>query len=242
MMAALLLAGQISAGAVVARAKEVDLQIQDLTARAHMAITSEGKTKERLFELKLLRDGVDYRAVITLIEPPEMAGTRFLIDARRGKRNRQWAYFPDLDLVREIAGRNQEDPFLGSDITYADLAGGAHIDDLVHRIVGEEVVDGAPCYLMEGIPRHDAGYGKLRGWVRKDSFVTVRAVFFDEDNEPLKEASLGDIRELDGVPLAHRIDMRSLIEDSRTLLTFEDVRINQSLDRELFTESALGTR
>jgi outer membrane lipoprotein-sorting protein len=242
MMEVVLLVGQLSAGAIVARAKEVDLQIQDLTARAHMEIISEGKTKERIFDLKLLRDGVNYRAVITLVEPPEMAGTRFLVVAERGKRNRQWAYFPDLDLARSIAGRDQDDRFLGSDITYADLAGGAHLDDLVHRLVGEEDVDAAPCYMMEGVPRHEAGYGKLRGWVRKDNFVTVRAVFFDKDKEPLKEALLGEIRELDGVPLAHRIEMRSLVEDRRTLLTFEDVRINQRLDPDLFTASALGAK
>jgi outer membrane lipoprotein-sorting protein len=239
MIAALLLAGQLSAGAVVAYTKEVDLQIRDLTARAHMEVTSRGETKERIFDLMLRREGVNYRAVITLVEPPEMAGTRFLIVSERGKRNRQWAYFPDLDLVRSIAGRDQEDPFLGSDITYADLAGGAHLDDLVHRLVGEEDVDGASCYLMEGVPRHKTSYGKLRGWVRKDNFVTVRAIFFDSDKEPLKEAHLGEILEVGGVPLAHRIGMRSLVNDSHTVLKLIDVRINRDLSSELFTESAL---
>jgi outer membrane lipoprotein-sorting protein len=242
MMVVVLLVAQLSAGAIVAHVKEVDLQIQDLSARATMEITSQGKTKERIFDLRLLRDGVNYRAVITLVEPAEMAGTRFLIVAERGKRNRQWAYFPDLDIVRSIAGRDQEDRFLGSDITYADLAGGAHLDDLVHRLVGEEDVDAAACYVMEGVPRHKASYGKLQGWVRKDSFVTVRAVFFDHNEAPLKEAHLGDIRELDRVPFAHRIEVRSLVEDSHTLLMLKDVRINQGLGPELFTESALGAK
>jgi len=235
----LLLAAQLSAGAIVAHAKEVDLRIQDLTARAHMEVASQGETKERVFDLMLRREGVNYRAVISLVEPQEMAGLRFLIVAERGKRNRQWAYFPDLDLVRTIAGRDQEDPFLGSDVTYADLSGGAHLDDLVHRLVGEEAVDGSTCYLMEGVPRHKTGYGKLRGWVRKDNFVTVRAVFFDNNKAPLKEAYLSDILELDGVPLAHRIEIRSLTTDSHTRLVLKDVKINRALPFELFTESAL---
>lgn len=235
----LLLAAQLSAGAIVAHAKEVDLRIQDLTARAHMEVASQGETKERVFDLMLRREGVNYRAVISLVEPQEMAGLRFLIVAERGKRNRQWAYFPDLDLVRAIAGRDQEDPFLGSDVTFADLSGGAHLDDLVHRLVGEEAVDGSTCYLMEGVPRHKTGYGKLRGWVRKDNFVTVRAVFFDNEKEPLKEAHLSDIFELDGVPVVHRIEIRSLITDSLTRLVLEDVKINRDLSFELFTESAL---
>ena len=239
MIEVVLLAGQLSAGAIVAHTKEVDLQIKDLSARAHMEIVSQGKKKERVFDILLRREGVNYRALITLVEPPEMAGTRFLVVAERGKRNRQWAYFPDLDLVRSIAGRSQDDPFLGSDITYSDLAGGAHLDDLVHRLVGEEVVDGQPCYVMEGIPRHRILYGKLRGWVRKDDFVTVRARFFDREGAPLKEAALGQIASRDGALLAHRIEVRDLTQDSRTVLVLENVRINQGLAPERFTESAL---
>jgi outer membrane lipoprotein-sorting protein len=173
MTAAVLLLAQLSAGAIVAHAKEIDLKIEDLSAKVHMEIAAEGKNKERVFELLMRREGVDYRAVITLIEPEEMEGTRFLVVAERGKRNRQWAYFPDLDLVRRIAGRDQDDPFLGSDITYADLAGGAHLDDLLHSLIGEESIDGTPCYVMEGVPRHRIAYGKLRGWVRKDDFVSA---------------------------------------------------------------------
>lgn len=239
MMTVVLLLGQLSAGAIVARAKEVDLGIQDLTARAHMEITVRGKTRQRIFDLMLRRESVNYRAVLTLVEPPEMEGTRFLIVARRGKRNRQWAYFPDLELVRPIAGRDQEDPFLGSDITYADLAGGAHLDDLMHRLLGEDDVEGASCYWMEGVPRHKTSYAKLQGWIRKDNFVTVRALFFDNDNKPIKEAHLGEILEIEGVPLAHRIEVRSLTQESQTLLTLREVRVNQGLAPELFTESAL---
>jgi hypothetical protein len=187
----------------------------------------------------LRREGVNYRALITLVEPPATAGTRFLIVAERGKRNRQWAYFPDLELVRSIKGRDQDDAFLGSDITYADLAGGAHIDDLVHRLLKEEDVDGAPCYVMEGVPRHKTSYGKLQGWVRQDNYVTIRARFFDREMNPIKEAYLGDVREVEGIPLAHRIEVRNLIGESQTVLTLSEVRVNQGLAAELFAESAL---
>lgn len=239
MTAAIVLLAQLSAGAIVAHAKEVDLQVKDLSANVRMEIVANGEVKIRVFELLMRREGVDYRAVITLLEPEEMEGTRFLIVAQRGKRNRQWAYFPDLDLVRPIAGRNQDDPFLGSNISYADLAGGAHLDDLRHRLVGEEEIDGTPCYVMVGVPRHRIAYGKLRGWVRKDNFVTTKAVFFDQELEPLKESRLTDIREVDGIPMAHRIEMKSLVEDGHTVLSLHELRINQNLPSGLFTAEAL---
>jgi hypothetical protein len=92
---------------------------------------------------------------------------------------------------------------------------------------------------MEGVPRRKTSYGKIQGWVRKDNYITVRALFFGEDDEPIKEARLGEVRQVEGVSLAHRIAVRSLVRDSRTVLTLTDVRINQGLSPELFTESAL---
>lgn len=170
-----------------------------------------------------------------------MAGTEFLVVAERGKRNRQWAYFPDLGLAREIAGKSQDDPFLASDVTYADLAGGAHLDDLQHRLAGEETVDGEPCYVLEGIPKHRIDYGKLRGWIRKKDFVNVKAVFFDEDGKPIKEAHLTEVKDLgDGVLLAQRIEVSSAVEDHHTILTMSEIRVNQRLSDESFTEEALG--
>ena len=232
---------QISAGAVVARVKQQELRIEDMQASALLEVTSGGETKTRRFTLSMKRDGVNYKALIALSEPRAMAGTKFLIDAERGKRNEEWAYFPDLDLVRKIPGKSQDDPFLSSDITYADLAGGAHLDDLLHELVGEEVIDGEPCYVMEGKPRREIVYGKMRGYIRKKDFMNIKAEFYDNDGALMKEARLTDIRDLgDGILLAHRMEVKSATTDSITVMTLSDVRINQVLAEDLFTEDALS--
>ncbi|MGH9320077.1 MAG: outer membrane lipoprotein-sorting protein [Vicinamibacteria bacterium] len=236
-----LLAAQISAGAIVAHVKENDAKIQDLQTVARMEIVSAGETRTRTFELSLLREGAGYDARIRLREPEAMAGTEFLIRAERGERNQQWAYFPDLDLVREIAGKNEADPFLGSDITYADLAGGAHIDDLKHRLLREETIEGDPCYVMEGVPKHRIAYGKLHGFIRKRDFAVIGAEFFGHEGEKLKEAKLSDIRDLGGgTLLAHRIEVRSEASGRRTILTLSEVKVNEGLSPESFTEESLG--
>lgn len=241
-LAWLLAAAQISAGAIVARVKENDAKIRDLKAVAHLEITGRAETRTRTFELSLLREGgLDYRARIRIVEPESMAGTEILVQAERGERNRQWAYFPDLDVAREIAGKSQDDPFLGSDLTYADLAGGAHLDDLRHRLVGEEMVGADSCYVMEGVPRHRIAYGNLVGFIRKEDFVVVQARFYDHEGRPLKEARLSDVRVLpEGIRLAHRIEMESSVEDRKTVLTFSQVVVNSGIPRESFSERALG--
>lgn len=244
---ALLLLSQISAGAIVARVKENEARIRDLQAVARLEIVAAGETKTRVFDFSLLREDplkktVSYRARIRLREPAEMEGTEFLIHAERGKRNQRWAYFPDLDLVREIPGKSEDDPFLGSDITYADLAGGAHLDDLHHRLLGEQTVASDPCYVMEGVPKHRVAYGKLRGFIRKKDFVVVKADFFGQGGELLKEALLSDVRDLGGVLLAHRIEVRRPAEDRSTVLALEGVRVNQGLAPGAFTREALGQK
>jgi len=241
---ALFLIAQISAGAIVARVKENEAKTRDLQAVARLEILAGGETRTRVFDFSLLRaeDTVSYRARVLLREPAEMKGTEFLIHAERGARNQQWAYFPDLDLVREIAGKNEDDPFLGSDITYADLAGGAHLDDLHHRLVGEETVANEPCYVMEGVPKHRVAYGKLRGFIRKKDFMVIKADFFDHGGELLKEARLEDVRDLGGVLLAHRIEVSRPKEDGSTVLTFSEVRVNQGLGPDAFTRDSLEKR
>jgi hypothetical protein len=238
---ALLLIAQISAGAVVARVKENEAKTRDLQAVARRD-RAAGETRTRVFDFAPSRETDVLPRASSAREPAEMKGTEFLIHAERGARNRQWADVPDLDLVREIAGKNEDDPFLGSDITYADLAGGAHLDDLNHRLLGEETVASEPCFVMEGVPKHRVAYGKLRGFIRKKDFVVVKADFFDQSGELLKEARLDDVRDLGGVLLAHRIEVRRPAEDRSTVLTFSEVRVNQGLSPDAFTRDALETK
>jgi hypothetical protein len=93
---------------------------------------------------------------------------------------------------------------------------------------------------MEGVPKHRVAYGKLRGFIRKRDFVVAKADFFDQEGELLKEALLSDVRELGGALLAHRIEVVRASEDRRTVLTFDDVRVNLGLDPVSFAREALG--
>jgi len=45
---------------------------------------------------------------------------------------------------------------------------------------------------------------------------------------------------VDGVPIAHRIEMENLVAQSGTVLTLGELRINLGLPLELFSEDSLG--
>jgi len=241
LVAALIAAGpqQLSAPAIVARVREVDLRVRDLQAEVSMTIERGSETRRRRFRMIVQRDGPRYRSRIEVLEPAPMRGVRFLIHAERGKRNQQWSHFPDLALTRKIPGSRQDDPFLGSDVTYADLAGAAHLDDLKHSLLGEETVAGEPCWHLRGVPRRKIVYGALEGWVSQSRFTTVMAKFFDQDDGLIKTAKLEDLRMLDdSVWFAHRIVVES--HDSRTVLDFDAVRVNEGVDPSLLVAELLG--
>jgi hypothetical protein len=56
----------------------------------------------------------------------------------------------------------------------------------------------------------------------------------------MKEARMSDVRTVDGVPLAHRIEMTSLVAKSRTVLTITEPSINVGLAPDRFSEESLG--
>ena len=76
--------------------------------------------------------------------------------------------------------------------------------------------------------------------MRKSDFVPVKAEFYDHEGALLKEALLSDVKNLGGALLAHRIEVRRPAGDRRTVLTFEDVKINVGAAPETFTREALG--
>ena len=229
----------LSAPAIVARAREVDLRIRDVRSRVTMTIERDDETKRRRFDIIVQRDGPRYRARIEVVEPAPMRGVRFLILAERGKRNQQWSYFPDLDLTREVPGSRQDDAFLGSDLSYADLAGSAHLDDLRHQLIGEETVDGEACFHLRGVPRRRIVYGALEGWVSQSRFTTVKARFFDNDGNLVKEARLHEPTQFaDEVWLARRIVVEAT--GSRTELNFEEIRVNEGVEPGVFSPEELA--
>ncbi len=79
---------------------------------------------------------------------------------------------------------------MGSDFSYGDVLP-TKVSLYKHKLTGEEVVDGIPCYIVESIPvddnvRRDYDYGKKVHWIAKSHFHEVKIDYYDLKDKLLK--------------------------------------------------------
>ncbi|WP_261990452.1 outer membrane lipoprotein-sorting protein [Hymenobacter sp. BT188] len=94
--------------------------------------------------------------------------------------------------------------WMGTDFTNDDLVKESSIvTDYIHRLLGEEAVDGRPCYRIELLPRPEAAvvWGKVLVWIDTQDYLQLRSEFYDEDGQLVNTMHGSDIRLL-GSPAA----------------------------------------
>jgi len=172
--------------------------------------------------------------------PPDAKGTGFLIwdYAEEGKVDGLWLYLPSLRKVSTISSRDQNDAFMGSDLTFADM-GQRRLDEDTHELIGEKPCDGKTCYVVESRPK-DSGsaYSKRVFWILKDEWRPVKIEYFDQKKEPLKVQTItwqksGDLW------VWKEATVKNLQTGHSTVFEISNLKVNNGLRDDLFTERML---
>ena len=236
---AIALAVSVPASALTAREivqKSVDrAKGKDETSKMTMTIISpNGRKRVRVLTawVKDTPDGA--KTLLRFTEPADIEGTGFLSIEHKGRPDDQWLYLPAMGKSRRIASSEKSKSFLGTDFTYEDL-GDWEIDDYEHRLLREEKLDGADCWVIESTSKGKGSYSKLITWIRKDNYVGVKIEFYDADGELLKVLTTGDIVQIDGIWTVKKLVMKNVQKGSKTILELTDVKYNQGLKDDLFT-------
>ena len=99
---------------------------------------------------------------------------------------------------------------MGSDFTYSDLS---RKDDqgAKHAKLPDETIGSDATYVIESTPASvkDAGYSKVRAWVRKTDFVALRTKFYDGSGKLVKTLYAKKVRDIDGKPVVVDATMKS---------------------------------
>jgi hypothetical protein len=174
--------------------------------------------------------------------PRSVRGVGYLIVQKEHHPNDQFVYFPSAKRVRRVS--------LGESIMGTDFS----IEDIVPRDIetsdyarqDDEIVDEVLCYVVELHPRVNAesDYSKLRVYVEKEHFVTIRTRYWNLDGIEVKEyrAPYGEIEEVDGVWLTRHVSMRNLVDSSLTTLYIDEIEPNASIGNSTFTVRKLEQR
>lgn len=212
-------------------------------------INKSGKRRLREVVVWTLERGEEDKSLMVFTAPASDKGTAFLTWEHKDKNDDQWLYLPVLKKVKRISAAEKHKSFMGTDFSYNDLAP-PHPQKFIHKLKGEDVIDGQACYLIESIHKTHTNdpayqnqrkyqYTKQQSWIRKDNNLLVKAVMFDKKGEKCKLFSAADIIKVDDIWTAMSMKMENLKNGHRTILTIREVRYNVGLTDDFFTTREL---
>jgi outer membrane lipoprotein-sorting protein len=214
----------------------------DTTMRAVFDIFDrDGHKTTKKFMLFRLGSPGDSKTLVRFTDPAEIREVALLSYNRKGDTDRQWLYIPATRRTRSVTPRESSEKFAGTDFTYEDVE--EHVlDDFNYRLLSEnEIIDGHKTYKVEAKPV-DAGRSQYRYvyyWVAQDVPVILHAEMYDRDGKLVRELHASALKKVSGIWGARHVEMQSVGEKTRTVLTINEAKFNQHLDEKLFTPEGL---
>lgn len=209
-------------------------------AKAKMAlITTSGQ--ERTFVYDSWSKNHGEKNLIRYLEPNRLKGQAVLMT---NYADDIWMYFTRTRRVRKMATHTKKQKMEGSYFSYEDMgAGNSFIEDFTTTRLDDEKVEGQSCYQVEMMRKADAdiSYSRIIMFVLKDNFVPILIQYFDENNPDnlLKELIQTDIRDVQNIPTAMKMEMVNKSDNTSTKMDFLEIQYNLDLDNALFTEGGL---
>ena len=212
------------------------------TVMSMQLVNRRGAVRERTLLSYSLDQGKDSKSIMFFQSPADVKGTGFLswqYDDPSQDDDR-WLYLPAMKKVRRISGSSaRKENFMGSDFTYDDM-GGRSVDEDIHRLLEEEILEGYPCWVVESIPKEKSEtYSKKVYWIRKDALTPVRVEFYDRMGALLKTLEASGIEQQGEYWIARRMEMSNHQRDHRTVITVDEIAYDLEVDETWFTVPAL---
>jgi outer membrane lipoprotein-sorting protein len=176
--------------------------------------------------------GEDKRTVLFYLAPANIKDTGFLTYDYPDPEvdDDQWLYLPAVRKIRRISASDRGDYFLGTDFSFEDIKNESkpNLADYQHKRLGEEMVDGIQCIVVEGIPVSDEianelGYSRVVSRIDPNTWMARRTEFWDTKGNRLKEIRSPKIEQIDGIWTSLEIHATNFKTGHETILTFSDV-------------------
>jgi len=202
-------------------------------------IDSKGKVSTKKWQYERIGSHGSSKAVLRFTAPAEVKGVALLIVNHRDRASDQWLYAPEIGRERRVALQDRSTRFFGTDFTFEDLEE-RDVSHYEYKLLGEDAIDGAPCWKIESRPLKgkSSQYTHSYAWIRKDSYAFARIENY-RGTQPVRQLQYSDIRKVQGIWTAHKLDMHDTGRNSRTLLTIEKLEYNVPLRDDQFTLQSL---
>lgn len=231
---------------------------------AAVASREEGESVDRIAHIQLVdRHGVvreqvaravrknvadGRRMAIFYQSPANVRGTSFLVFDYRdvARESDQWLYLPALRKVRRVPAADRGDYFLGTDLTYDEIRNDSRVtpEDWRFLLIDRSQAYGVACAVIEGTVATEAvakelGYSRAHWWIDENSHMALRTEYWDRAGQLLKTVENQDVRQVNGIWTATRIEVTNHKTGHQTRIDFRNVQFNQELAPALFTQQQM---
>ncbi len=239
-------------------AKEIMLKNEDvrrlgtINSKATLTTGGEGETKrvkEFTWWRKLQKDGTHFNTLTRFHVPAEIRNEGILFLEHEGDESDVLLYLPVYKKVRRVERSSQSGSFMGSELSYADIAT-PHVEDFGYKLLREEPCpsSGLKCWVIESTPLRDqtrerTGYSKSTQWVRQDNTMAEKVEHFDKDGALVKRIALSEIREVDPEKhkwMALKLAVTNVKNGKYTNMDFAKVKVNTDISDAVFTQQNLS--
>lgn len=226
-------AQELTATEIVQRAQD---KANGLSSQGIMKMTIVRPGWSREVTMKSWSLGTEFY-MIYITSPAKDAGQVFL-----KRYNDMWNWMPSINRMIKIPPSMMGQSWMGSDFTNDDLVKmNSMVDDYEHEIIGNEIIDGYDCHIIEFTPKPEAAvvWGKILAWISKDDFYELKAEYYDEDDVLVNTMEASDIKFMGDRSLPSSmvmIPMNSGKEGNETRLVLTEMQFNVDMEEDFFSQ------
>lgn len=224
--------------------KENDKQFNFTTEESTMTmelINSSDKKRTRSLVRYSKRDKNNNTSMlIRFLSPADVKGASYLSVEHGVNDESRYLFLPALKKARRVSAGEDSDSFMGSDFTYEDIDE-IDFDKYEFKLIGSENFNNVDCYKIEVVSKDNnkktSGYSKRVYFISKHNYTNQRVDFYDKHSKLSKKLIHTDIK-LVKTPNVYRSftwTMQDIKTKHKTILTFQDFKINEDINDNLFS-------
>src|SRR5437667_11118608 len=138
-------------------------------------IDAKSKITEKRWQYDRIGSHGSSKSVLRFTEPAEVKGVALLVVNHPDRSSDQWMWTPAINRERRIALQARSTRFFGTDFSFEDMEE-RDTNQFDYRLLGEEPIDGAPCWKIQSTPKQTkvSQYTYSYVWIRKDNYALAQ--------------------------------------------------------------------
>lgn len=210
----------------------LDAQRGGEAMRGTITMTVARPDQERVYVIEMVSDG-DERSLIRVVEPSRDAGQAFLRDG-----DNLYVYSPRLRRTLRLPPSGRSDTFLGSDLSYGDLAGRDLANDYAVSVTAE--TDDTVELTLTPLAGAPTPYGQVVLVADATTYAPVTYTFFDQREQAVRLLRFDDYVAVGELRFPTHIEIENLLRPGeRTTMVIDDHEFGIDVPDGCFTERAL---